>query len=57
MIVRDDHTKVLDPFLLKLALVRTKVEAVLPQTFQDHPRDAAVFFARLGVDEDVVEVD
>ncbi|KAG6863242.1 hypothetical protein C0993_012383, partial [Termitomyces sp. T159_Od127] len=47
---------ILNPGLLKLALLRWEVELLLAEVFQDNVHDPAVLLKHLGVDEDVVKV-
>ena len=56
VVVRDYHTKVFNPSLLKLALLISEVELVLAEALHDKSGYPSVFREVLCEDQDVVEV-
>ncbi|KAG6875721.1 hypothetical protein C0993_007798, partial [Termitomyces sp. T159_Od127] len=54
--MQDDQPQILDPGLLKFALLRFEVELMLAEAFQDLVCNLAVLLQHVSVDEDVVKV-
>ncbi|KDQ30026.1 hypothetical protein PLEOSDRAFT_1027867, partial [Pleurotus ostreatus PC15] len=55
--LRDDNSEILHLGLLEFALVCSEEELVPLEDLQDTPEDPAMLFARLGVDQNVIQID
>ncbi|KDQ25396.1 hypothetical protein PLEOSDRAFT_1045877, partial [Pleurotus ostreatus PC15] len=55
--LRDDDSEILHLGSLEIALVCSEEELVLLEDLQDTPEEPAMLFARLGVDQNVIQID